>query len=55
MRASTPASGCPWLFVSGYDEGAVLGIDRVPDHVSFLAKPFAPSTLHSKVREVIDA
>jgi two-component system, cell cycle sensor histidine kinase and response regulator CckA len=42
------------LFVSGYDEGAVLGTDQLPDDVSFLPKPFTPSALHRKVREAID-
>ncbi len=42
------------LFVSGYDEGAVLGTDQLPDDVLFLPKPFTPSALHQKVREAID-
>jgi two-component system cell cycle sensor histidine kinase/response regulator CckA len=42
------------LFVSGYDEGAVLGTDQLPDDVFFLPKPFTPSALHRKVREAID-
>jgi two-component system cell cycle sensor histidine kinase/response regulator CckA len=41
------------LFVSGYDERAVLGGERLPDDVAFLPKPFTPIGLHRKVREVI--
>ena len=41
------------LFVSGYDERAVLGGERLSDDVAFLPKPFTPIGLHRKVREVI--
>ncbi|MFN8221882.1 MAG: PAS domain S-box protein [Gaiellales bacterium] len=43
------------LFVSGYDERAVLGAERLPEDVAFLPKPYTPHGLHTKVREVIDA
>jgi PAS domain S-box-containing protein len=42
------------LFMSGYPDDA-LGADGVlPEHVSFLAKPFMPNAVAHKVRELLD-
>ncbi|MEM9462558.1 MAG: PAS domain S-box protein [Myxococcota bacterium] len=46
LRSLRPALRC--LFISGYDAQA-----RVPPDASFLAKPFTPSSLTHKVRQVL--
>ena len=43
------------LFMSGYTGGHLAEEDVPADSRAFLAKPFAPETLLSKVREVLDA
>jgi PAS domain S-box-containing protein len=42
------------LFMSGYTEQAVLRPDGLDPSVAFLQKPFSPSELARKVREVLD-
>jgi two-component system cell cycle sensor histidine kinase/response regulator CckA len=42
------------LFVSGYTEQAVMRSDILEPSVAFLQKPFSPSELAHKVREVLD-
>jgi signal transduction histidine kinase/CheY-like chemotaxis protein len=42
------------LFISGYDEGAIQGNGSLGPGVFFLAKPFTPSTLSERVREILD-
>jgi PAS domain S-box-containing protein len=52
LRALRP--GLPVLFVSGYAEDAVLRDGRLERGMHFLEKPFSPSELRRKVREVLD-
>jgi two-component system, cell cycle sensor histidine kinase and response regulator CckA len=42
------------LFVSGYTDDAVVRNGVMAEDVQFLHKPFTPTTLASKVREVLD-
>ena len=51
LRARRPAMKI--LFVSGYPAGMAPGGERLPDE-DFLAKPFSPTQLGRKVREVLD-
>ena len=53
LRASSP--GLKVLYASGYTEDAVLRSGVVQDAVHFLPKPFTPTDLTRKVREVLDA
>jgi len=39
------------LFISGYTDGVML--DATNPNISFLSKPFQPSTLAGKVREIL--
>jgi PAS domain S-box-containing protein len=52
MRESRP--GIKVLYVSGYTDDAIVRHGVSEDAVSFLAKPFSPSTLLKRVREVLD-
>lgn len=42
------------LFMSGYTDNAVLQTGELREGVAFLQKPFTPSTLGKKVREILD-
>jgi two-component system, cell cycle sensor histidine kinase and response regulator CckA len=42
------------LFTSGYTEDVISHHGVLADGVSFLGKPYTPSALARKVREVID-
>ena len=52
VRAVRPA--CKVLFLSGYTEDVVLRHDLVGSAVAFLHKPFSPSQLAQRVRDVLD-
>jgi len=43
------------LFTSGYTEDVIVHHGVLDDEVSFLAKPYSPSALAKKIREVLDA
>ena len=47
--------GLPVLFVSGYTDDIIAQHGIVRDGVALLEKPFSPSVLARKVRELIDA
>jgi len=42
------------LFTSGYADSALAQKDRFDSHLAFLGKPFSPTGLLQKVREVLD-
>jgi CheY-like chemotaxis protein len=42
------------LFTSGYTENAIVHHGVLDEGVSFIGKPYSPSALAKKVREVID-
>jgi hypothetical protein len=52
LRASHP--GIRVLFVSGYTANASVSLGASSDKLSFLQKPFTPSALARRVRDVLD-
>jgi FixJ family two-component response regulator len=42
------------LFTSGYAENVIVHHGVMDDEVSFLGKPYSPSALAKKIREVLD-
>jgi FixJ family two-component response regulator len=42
------------LFTSGYTENVIVHHGVLDDAVSFIEKPYSPSTLVKKIREVLD-
>jgi two-component system, cell cycle sensor histidine kinase and response regulator CckA len=47
--------GIKVLFMSGYTDKAVAGQSELDPNAPFLMKPYTPSVLARKVREVLDA
>lgn len=45
----------PVLFVSGYSQEHLLGNGLLDDDAAFLAKPYSPTTLLRRIREVLGA
>jgi FixJ family two-component response regulator len=43
------------LYMSGYTDNTIMQHGVLDPEVAFLHKPFSPSTLAGKVREVLDA
>ena len=46
--------GIKVLFMSGYDNGSALEENQLVPNSGFLQKPFSPTILVRKVREVLD-
>ena len=46
--------GIKVLFISGYTADAVVRHGVMESEIAFLQKPFTPTTLAQKVREVLD-
>jgi len=42
------------LFTSGYTEDVIVHHGVLDDEVSFLGKPYSPSALAKKIRELLD-
>jgi len=53
-RLAERVSGVRVLFVSGYTDDAVVRHGILHHRVNFLQKPFTPSALTSRIREVLD-
>jgi CheY-like chemotaxis protein len=53
IRESFPA--LPVLFISGYAKDLDRKLEALSDDEYFLAKPFGPSDLARKVREILDS
>jgi CheY-like chemotaxis protein len=53
LRTALPQ--VPILFTSGYTDDAVLQPPEPAQGIAFLPKPYTPSTLINKVREMLDA
>ena len=53
LRSVRP--GLRVLFMSGYTDDAIIRHGVVAEGVAFLQKPFTPTTLARKVREVLDS
>jgi len=45
--------GLSVLFVTGYDEGAVIGNGRIAEGMQVMTKPFSVSALAARVQEMI--
>jgi FixJ family two-component response regulator len=55
-QVSARWAGVKVLYMSGYAQSAIVHQDGELDQsISFLTKPFTPSMLASKVREVLDS
>lgn len=54
-KASASRPGLPALLMSGHPRHLVSGERGLDAGVNYLQKPFTPSSLLSKVREVLDA
>jgi len=52
IRASHPETKI--LFTSAYTENAILHQETLDSGVAILQKPFTPSTMAHKIREVLD-
>ncbi len=53
IRATRPSTQA--LFVSGYTDDAIIRHGVLTDAIEFLQKPFSPSALASKVRNILDS
>ncbi len=54
-QAQVLRPGLPIIYMSGYAHDAIMSDGRLDSGISFLEKPFGPSDLGRKVREVLDA
>jgi DNA-binding NtrC family response regulator len=54
QRLTAARPGIRVLFLSGHTDDATLRAEISHDAVDFIAKPFSPSLLARKVREVLD-
>ena len=53
LRASMPNVSV--LYMSGYTDDAIIRHNLLETGASFLQKPFTPTTLARKIREVLNA
>ncbi|HEU5099145.1 MAG TPA: hypothetical protein VFU22_09000 [Roseiflexaceae bacterium] len=53
IQALYPA--CKVLFISGYTDNTIVHHGQLEPGIVFLQKPFSPTALARKVREVLDA
>jgi PAS domain S-box-containing protein len=55
QRLSATRPGVKVLYISGYTENTTVHRDVLEQGIAFLAKPFTPSALAHRVREVLDS
>ena len=55
MRVAKLRPGIQVLFMSGYTDDAVVGHGVLGRGFNYIQKPFGPSDLARKVRDVLDA
>jgi CheY-like chemotaxis protein len=55
QQLSATRPGVKVLYISGYTENTTVHRDVLEQGIAFLAKPFTPSVLAHKVREVLDS
>lgn len=53
-RVTARFPGIPVLYVSGYTDDAIVRHGILDESIHFLAKPFSPATLATRVRAVLD-
>jgi CheY-like chemotaxis protein len=54
-QVRTRCTAAKAIFMSGYTDRAILQNGALPTGMNFIQKPFSPSVVAKKVREVLDA